>query len=130
MTPPLVAALYAGLNGLILVWLVYEVVKRRRDGSIVLGDGGDPEMTKAIRGHANAAETMPMALVMLTLAELIGAPTVALHAAGAVFTVGRLLHALHFTGRASARFRMYGMASSLTAMGVLALGLVAHAIVG
>lgn len=130
MNPPLIAALYAGLNGLILIWLIFQVVRRRRSGKIVLGDGGDPEMTKVMRGHANAAETMPMALLMLALADMIGAPAIALHAVGALFTAGRVLHALHFTGRGPMTFRMYGMLATLISMSLLALGLVVHAVVG
>lgn len=130
MTPPVVSAFYAGLNALILIWLVFEVVRLRRSRSISLGDGGDDEMGKVLRGHANAAETMPMALILLTLAELTGAPGVALHLAGVVFTAGRLMHALHFTGRAGSNFRPLGMVATLTATAVLALGLVAHGIFG
>ena len=74
MSPPLVTALYAGLNGLILLWLTWAVISRRRSGRIILGDGGDVDFNKLIRGHANAAETIPVALLLLGLAELIGAP--------------------------------------------------------
>ena len=76
MTPPLIAALYGGLNALILLWLATEVITRRRSGRISHGDGGDGSFAKIIRGHANAAETIPMAIILLTLAELIGAPAI------------------------------------------------------
>ncbi|MEM7544804.1 MAG: MAPEG family protein [Pseudomonadota bacterium] len=128
MTLPLITAFYAGLNGLILIWLTANVVRYRRSGRIAMGDNGDPAVAKAIRGHANAAETMPMMLIMLALAELIGAPAVAIHVAGGVFTIGRILHGLHFVGAASIKFRMYGMIMTLSAMGLTALGLTVHAL--
>lgn len=128
MTPPLIAAFYVGLNGLILIWLTANVVRSRLSGQIVLGDNGDPAMIKAVRGHANAAETMPMMLIMLVLSELIGAPSVAIHIAGGVFTVGRILHALHFVGLASIKFRSLGMMLTLLAMGLTAIALVLHAL--
>lgn len=129
MTPPLIAALYAGLNALILLWLATEVITRRRSGRISHGDGGDGSFAKIIRGHANAAETIPMAIILLTLAELIGAPAIALHLAGAAFTLGRICHGLHFTGRAPFGFRPLGMLLTLTSTAVLALGLAAHSLV-
>ncbi len=129
MTPPIATALYAGLNALILAWLILLVVRRRGAARVSLGDGGDAELGRLIRGHANAAETMPMGLILLALAELLGAPGVAVHGAGAVFTLGRLLHALHFAGRGGMRFRAVGMALTLTATMLLALGLIAHALV-
>ncbi|MEM7522778.1 MAG: MAPEG family protein [Pseudomonadota bacterium] len=131
MTAPVIAALYGGLNALILIWLTAEVVRQRQAGSIILGDGGDPAMTKLIRGHGNAAETIPLAIVLLTLAELIGAPGFALHIVGVILTFGRVMHALHFTGRApSLLYRTMGMAATLIALVLLSLGLVGHALIG
>ena len=128
MNPPVVTALYAGLNALILMWLAAEVVSRRRSRSVSLGDGGDKELGKVIRAHGNAAETIPIALILLALAELFGAPAVALHIAGVLLTGGRIAHALHFTGRAGMRFRIYGMIATFLVTGLLAAGLIAHAI--
>ena len=129
MSPPLVTALYAGLNGLILLWLTWAVISRRRSGRIILGDGGDVDFNKLIRGHANAAETIPVALLLLGLAELIGAPAIAIHIAGAALTIGRFLHGLHFTGAAaSIKFRMYGMLLTLLVTAWLTLGLLGHAL--
>ncbi|QIE56220.1 hypothetical protein G5B40_12575 [Pikeienuella piscinae] len=121
MNPPAIAAFYSGLNALILLWLTVEVVLRRRSGRISLGDGGDEVMNRLIRGHANATETMPIALILLILAELLGAPGLALHGLGVLLTVGRLLHGLRFTGRGPMAFRLYGMAATLIATVLLAL---------
>jgi uncharacterized membrane protein YecN with MAPEG domain len=128
MTLPLITAFYAGLNALVLLWLTANVVRYRKEKGISLGDNNDPAVFKAIRGHANAAETMPIMLIMLALSELIGAPAVAIHVAGGVFTIGRILHALHFTGLASAKFRMYGMILTLLTTGFTAIALIVHAL--
>ncbi|MEX2519843.1 MAG: MAPEG family protein [Paracoccaceae bacterium] len=130
MTIPLIAALYAGLNAFILIWLTFAVIRRRGAKRVSLGSGGDAELEKAVRSHANAAETMPMALILLALTELIGAPGVVVHIAGAALAAGRLLHGLHFNGYGPMLFRMIGMAATLMVMFFLALGLVAHALVG
>lgn len=128
MTSPTIAAFYAGLNALIILWLAIEVIRRRRSGAGSLGDGGDPVFGKIIRGHANAVETIPIAIVMLALAEMIGAPAIALHLIGVALTIGRLLHGLHFTGRGPFAFRPAGMVLTLSVMGLLALGLTLHSL--
>lgn len=128
MTPPVITALYAGLAALIFLWLTWAVVGHRRSGKIVHGDGGDKVVAKSIRGHANAAEQMPMILIMLGLTEMLGAPAIAVHIAGIAFILGRLFHGLHFNGHIGFWARPLGMVLTLTTSGVLALGLIAHAI--
>ena len=128
MTPPIITAFYAGLNALVILWLAWAVISRRRSGRISHGDGDDPAFRKVIRGHANAVETIPIALILMTLTELFGAPAVAIHIAGAALTIGRIMHGLHFTGKAKIIFRMLGMLLTLLVIGVLAIGLIAHSL--
>ncbi len=128
MTPPVITALYAGLAALIFLWPTWAVVQHRRSGKIVHGDGGDKVVAKSIRGHANATEQMPMILIMLGLTEMLGAPAIAVHIGGIAFILGRLLHGLHFNGHIGFWARPGGMVLTLTTSGVLALGLIAHAI--
>ena len=78
MTPPLITALYAGLNALILLWLTWAVISHRRGHKISIGDGGDHKFQKVLRGQGNAAETIPITMILLGLAEMIGAPGIAL----------------------------------------------------
>lgn len=93
-----VTALYAGSLALWFLVLSYRVVGRRRAG-ISLGDGGDPGMLRIVRGHANFAEYVPLALVMLGILELSGTSLIVLHGLGLALLAGRLLHgyALSFT---------------------------------
>ncbi len=93
-----VTALYAGSLALWFLVLSYRVVGRRRAG-ISLGDGGDPGMLRVVRGHANFAEYVPLALIMLAILELGGTPLIVLHVLGLALLAGRLLHgyALSFT---------------------------------
>lgn len=129
-TPALAAAaLYAGLNALLLMVLAIRVVRRRKAGSISLGDGGDADLNRAMRAHGNAAETMPIAIALITLAALAGAPAAAIHALGLMLIAGRALHAICFM-RADMplTMRVAGMALTFAATGLAALGLVAHGI--
>ena len=66
---------------------------------ISLGDGDDPGMLRVVRGHANFAEYVPLALIMLAILELGGTSLLVLHLLGLALLAGRLLHgyALSFT---------------------------------
>ena len=88
-----VAALYAGVNILILLVLAVVVVMGRRHHKIALGDAGNQYFARAVRAHANAAEYIPAGLVGIVLLSLFeGSPLWLLHAAGGSLTAGRLLH--------------------------------------
>jgi uncharacterized membrane protein YecN with MAPEG domain len=89
-------AFYAGLNGLILLWLAVEVGRVRQRVGVWQGDGGDAALTRAMRGQANFVETVPLCLLLLILIAGFGAPSLIVHALGAALTVGRLLHGWHF----------------------------------
>ena len=93
-----ITALYAGSLALWFLVLSYCVVGRRRAG-ISLGDGDDPGMLRVVRGHANFAEYVPLALIMLAILELSGTSPLVLHGLGLALLAGRLLHgyALSFT---------------------------------
>jgi len=95
-----ITLLYAGLLGIWFFVLSARVIAGRAGpGKPGLGDGGDPAMTRRIRGHANFAEYVPLALLMIGFLEVSGAPAWELHTLGAALLVGRLLHgyALSFT---------------------------------
>ena len=95
---------------------------------MLVGDGGDPGLVKVMRGHANTIENMPMMFVMLIVAAAMGTPAYVLHVLGLTFTVGRLLHAMHFVKvDAPGWQRAAGFMLGFLAMALLALGLLGHA---
>ena len=93
-----VTPLYAGLLVLWFVVLSVRVVRARARG-VWLGDGGDPALLRVIRGHANFAEYVPLALLLLAILESSRFSIYVLHALGVTLLVARLLHgyALSFT---------------------------------
>ena len=132
LTPAvLVVALYAGLNGLILIWLAVNVGRLRGRLKIGMGDGGDPAMVRAMRGQANFVEYVPFVLAQMTLMALIGTPAWVLHLFGIALTLGRLVHGWHFV-QGDAPGWQRGMGASLTMVVLIgaSLGLIAHALVG
>jgi uncharacterized protein len=91
---PAVTALYAGCLGLFYLGLSFWVVRVRMQQRVFAGDKGDPVMANAMRVHANFAEYVPLALILLLLAEMQGAPALALHLLGAGLLLARVIHAL------------------------------------
>jgi uncharacterized membrane protein YecN with MAPEG domain len=91
---PLVTAFYAGLIGLLLLAAAVPISRLRHSRGISLGDGGDKDLARAIRAHANLVEWGVPAIILLLVAELCRASPVLLHLCGLVLVVGRLLHAL------------------------------------
>ena len=122
-------ALYAGLNALILGWLAAHVGRMRGKLKIFMGDGGNPRMVRAMRAQANFVEYVPMALILVLLMALMGAPALAIHALGAALVLGRVLHALHFTAEDAPAWQR-GAGAGLTILVLLSggLGAVGHAI--
>jgi len=97
--------------------MAFRVIGIRRGRRISLGDGGQPDFQRLIRGHANFAEYAPLALVALSAAELSGAPPLALHAAGMALIAGRALHAYCFLFLESGMpYRVAGMALTFTSL--------------
>lgn len=94
-----ITALYAGLLALWFVALGVRVVDQRRRHKVSLGDGGSTQVQRAIRGHANFSEYVPLALLLLAILELSRFPHYVLHGLGATLLAARLLHgyALSFT---------------------------------
>ncbi len=119
MTPLSAAAVYIGLNILLLFLLSFRVVGRRRAAKVSLGTGGDADLEIRTRAHGNAAEYIPVTMLGLFVMAQFAAPLWAVHAIGGVFTAGRVLHAIGLSGSILPA-RALGMV--LTWLGMLAAG--------
>lgn len=93
MLPPLITGLYGALLGFVFVVLSFQTLRLRRKLRIRLGDGGDPDMLRAIRVHANFAEYVPLCLGLMFLAEVQAAPIWLIHTIGVTLIAARLIHA-------------------------------------
>ncbi len=88
-----VTALYAAILTLLLMVLAINVSVHRRRLRVSLGAGTDPLMMRIIRIHGNAAEYIPIALLLMLVYELNGGSHAALHVCGCAMVLGRVLHA-------------------------------------
>ncbi|MEM7507177.1 MAG: MAPEG family protein [Pseudomonadota bacterium] len=126
-----ITALYAGPLALLILYLAFSVVGMRRKGKVILGDGGNKLLECRIRGHANACETIPIALILLGLSEGMGAPAWVLHILGLMLLIGRVMHGIHFQQiRGGITLRFYGMILTILAIALMAISVFTHALLG
>ena len=86
-----ITALYAGILALIVLALAINVTVHRVKLQVPLGDGGHAQMRRMIRLHGNAAEYIPLALVLMAIYELNGGGHMGLHIVGIALVAGRLV---------------------------------------
>ena len=121
--------IYAAICFFIVTWIANAIGALRRKHRIAIGHGGNKHLERAMRGQANAVENMPIFLIGLLIAALMGAPDWVIHILGLVFSVGRILHAYHFIQEsAPIRLRFVGYAVALLSTLVLFVGLAGHGI--
>lgn len=116
-----VTALYAALLAPLLILLSVRVIRLRRSERVAIGDGGDASLLRAMRVHANFSEYVPLALVLMGLAESLATAPLLLHALGATLVAGRLSHAYGVSkAKETLAFRVAGMAMTFATIGTLA----------
>ncbi|MBW6416793.1 MAPEG family protein [Celeribacter sp. PS-C1] len=114
-------AFYAGLAGLLYLYLSIYVIKQRLHIGQGLGDGGDDTLNRRIRAHGNFNEYAPLTLVLIAGFEAQGAPTLLVHLAGITLIVSRGLHAYGMQGGDKEWGRKYGILSTFALLLVLSL---------
>lgn len=113
--------LYAALLALLYIYLSVRTIGLRRKLQVVLGPGDNPEMLRAMRVHANFAEYVPLALILIYLVEAQGTAAWLVHALGAALLLGRCLHAYGVSQvQETFAFRVSGMVLTFTVLGVSA----------
>lgn len=86
---------YTAVNALIMLVLGLLVTRARVKTQTEIGDGGGkPEMAGPLRAHANNAEYVPMALLLMWCLVPLGGSVWLVHGMGVPLTVGRILHAI------------------------------------
>lgn len=104
--------------------LSLRVIRARRGSGVPPGTGSIASLERAARVHANFAECVPFALLLMLLVELSGAATWTVHSGGAALLVGRIARVIGMSREPEDfRFRVTGIALTFTTIIALALAL-------
>ena len=87
-----VTPLYAIPLGIIFLVLWFRVSAIRGGLGLSIGDGGNLQVLQRVRQHGNFVEWTCFVLILMILAEGMGAPDIYLHISGALLLIGRIAH--------------------------------------
>ena len=87
-----VTPIYALAVAVITLALWFRVTSYRGNNGISIGDNGDVNLLQRIRQHGNCVEWSSFILIMMILAEGMGAPALYIHISGALLLIGRIAH--------------------------------------
>lgn len=90
----IVTPIYAAALGLMMIGLSMYVSALRAGQDVSIGAGSDPALLERIRRHGNFVENVPMALLLIAMAELTGLPSVWIHIACLVLLLSRVIQPL------------------------------------
>ena len=120
-----ITLLYAGLNALLVIALGLNVTRLR---IVTRTDAGQPhpkELSLPLRAHGNAAEWVPLGLVLLLVLELSkSGSSFTLHLLGGAFFLARVLHAAGFYGRTP--LRVAGAALNYLVLTFMSIAAITH----
>ena len=120
-----ITALYAAALTLLYLGLCSRIVRLRVKYKVNLGDGGQPELLRAIRVQANFVEYVPLALILIALLEAAGTRGWLVHLFGMALFVGRAAHAFGLsTNEGRSPGRGIGMVLTWAVMLAAAIALV------
>jgi uncharacterized membrane protein YecN with MAPEG domain len=121
----------AGILGLMYLALTVAVVRGRFTKKINLGDGTDTgagDLRVPIRAHANFAEYVPLALILLGGDEAAGCPHWLCLLLALMLVVGRALHPFGMSRPAPNAFRAGGAMLTWAMIGIASIVAVVIAI--
>lgn len=121
----MIASFYAALLGLMFVFLSAYVIKGRFKYGVAIGDGGSQPMLQRIRMHANFAEYVPIALLLLLMVDFYRYGPLLVHILGATLVVARIFHAWGLNGSSgTSKGRVIGASLTLLVIAICALLLI------
>jgi uncharacterized protein len=96
---------------------------RRLQTGIHFLDGGDAVLTRRMRAHANFTETVPITLLAMASAELLGSPAWVLWTGGTILALGRLWHFFYIVKKAWVPGRSLSMVMTFAAMTLFSISI-------
>ncbi len=87
-----VTPMYALPLAVLFLILWFRTTGMRAKLKLSIGDGGNTDLLLRIRQHGNFVEWTCFVLILMILAEGMGAPAIYLHISGALLLIGRMAH--------------------------------------
>ena len=116
-----------------LIWLIlwFRVTSLRAALKQSIGDGGNPALLQRIRQHGNCHDWATLILILMILAEGMGAPALYIHISGVLLVIGRIAqpfglkvdnsgHPLRYVGNGT---NILATLNAMVCLGVNLLGL-------
>jgi uncharacterized protein len=128
-TVPIIAPVYAGLLGLMLVCLSWRIMRMRAKLEVMAGDGGEKDLNVAVRIQGNFIEYVPMALLLILITEAEGYPAAAIHGLCLSLVLARLAH-IHGMMQKSAAGKGRRLGAMLTFMVIIVASLMSMSAFG
>jgi uncharacterized protein len=121
--------IYSALLAIVFIVLSIRTIRLRGRFRIPLGDGRQRILQRAMRVHANFAEYVPFALLLLYFLEVHTAAYTSIHVLGIALVAGRILHAYGVSHeREQIGFRVAGMVLTFGVLSYTALALLFRAL--
>lgn len=114
----------AAAAALLNLWLQIRVGRIRGTAKVSVGDGGNDQLLRRMRAHANFIENLPTALILIGAIELAVGGSTVLWLTGIALILARIAHAVGMDGGTLAKGRAIGTAVTMAIL----LGLAAYAL--
>jgi len=116
-----ITAVYAAVLGILLVAISARISVLRARYQAMFGDGGKDDLLRAIRAQGNFIEYVPLALLLIGMAEWAGIRPWAAHALAGTLLASRLIH---YWGMATRINAGRGIGATLTWLVLVVSGLI------
>lgn len=90
----LITPLIAAICALLYMYLSFAVIQQRLSTGVALGSGGESVLEVEIRAHANFAEYVPFALILLWFVETVTYEHSLAFILGCILIVARIAHVI------------------------------------
>jgi hypothetical protein len=124
---PVIVPIYAALLTFIYIFLSSRVIQSRIVNRIGLGTGGHRGLERRMRIHANFAEYVPLALLLLVFMEMQDSSAWLLHLLCVALVLARVGHALAlWDEKEIAPLRIASVMTTFIVLTVAAISLISH----
>jgi len=121
---PIIVPTYAAILAFIYVLLSVRVIRMRGAARVAIGHGGNSRLERRMRVHANFAEYVPLALILLAFLEMQAQSRYLIHGLALLLIAGRAIHAFGVSqDKENIRLRVTGMILTFAVLLIAALAL-------